>query len=227
MIGHHPGPSWQTEALVRPQMIDRLPDTQPGERIDECIAAAQQGSREALGRLLELCRPYLLLISNEELESGLHPKAGASDLVQETFLEAQQGFRAFQGTSEPELLAWLRAILRNNLANLTRRYRGTEKRCIDREVPLQFTGQDDLPIGGPNCENHSPSCQVMAREQLEALQRALERLPADYRLAVRLHHQEGRTFEEIGAIMSRSAEAVRKLWSRAIERLQQELEKPT
>jgi RNA polymerase sigma-70 factor (ECF subfamily) len=48
---------------------------------------ARKGSREALGRLLETCRPYLLLVANNELDRDLQAKAGASDLVQETFIE--------------------------------------------------------------------------------------------------------------------------------------------
>ena len=44
-------------------------------------------------------------------------------------------------------------------------------------------------------------------------------MPEDYRRAVTLRFQEGLSFEEIGRQMGRSAEAARKLWSRAMERL--------
>jgi len=66
----------------------------------------------------------------------------------------------------------------------------------------------------------------MAHEQAEALRRALERLPDDYRQVVTLRYQEGRPFAEIAERMQRSENAVRKLWFRAIERLQQELGTP-
>src|SRR5262249_21485567 len=87
------------------------------------LPAARQGSREALGRLLEACRDYLLLVANKELDPQLQPKGGASDLVQQTFLEAQRDFARFAGNSEEELLAWLRRLLLNNLGDFTRRYR--------------------------------------------------------------------------------------------------------
>ena len=58
----------------------------------------------------------------------------AADLVQETFLEAQQDFGRFAGTSETELLAWLRQILLNNIGNFSRRYHNTDKRAVSREV---------------------------------------------------------------------------------------------
>ena len=72
----------------------------------------------------------------------------------------------------------------------------------------------------------SPSGVAMEHEHAEALSRTLSRLPADYRLVLHLRHEEGRPFEEIGTMMGRSADAARKLWARAVERLQQEWEGP-
>src|SRR5438105_1940581 len=100
------------------------------------LDAARSGSREALGQLLESCRGYLLMVAKGELDRDLQAKEGASDLVQETFLEAQRDFVQFQGASEAELLAWLRRLLLNNVANFTRRYRTTGKRSVEREVVL-------------------------------------------------------------------------------------------
>src|SRR5262249_52338401 len=94
------------------------------------LAQAHAGSADALGRLLEGCRGYLLMIAREELAPDLQAKGGASDLVQETFLDAQRDFARFQGADEAELLAWLRRVLLNNLANFTRRFREAEKRSI-------------------------------------------------------------------------------------------------
>src|SRR5947209_965583 len=110
--------------------------TQPTPAVDECLRAARTGSREALGQALEACRLYLLRIAREELDSVLQAKASASDLVQETFLEAQRDFPKFQGRTEAELLAWLRQALLHNLANLERQYRATAKRRVTREVRL-------------------------------------------------------------------------------------------
>ena len=56
------------------------------------------------------------------------------------------------------------------------------------------------------------------------LERALERLPEDYRQVIVLRYREGRSFDEIGKQMNRSADAAGKLWSRAMERLREECE---
>lgn len=53
--------------------------------------------------------------------------------------------------------------------------------------------------------------------------RLLARLPADHPVVIELRYWKGLSFADIGTEMDRSADAVRKLWYRAIERLQAEL----
>jgi RNA polymerase sigma-70 factor (ECF subfamily) len=167
----------------------------------------------------------LLRIANEGVAADVRAKAGASDLVQETFLEAQRDFARFQGNTEAELLAWLRCLLQNNVSNFARHYRATGKRQVGREVPLERGDSSKAPEAGFAANTPSPSMEAMAHEKAEAVARALERLPADYRRVITLRNQERREFDEIGRLMERSADAARRLWSRAIERLQHELEK--
>jgi RNA polymerase sigma-70 factor (ECF subfamily) len=187
------------------------------------LTAARAGSAEALGRLFEACRGYLLTVAESELAADVKVKEAASDLVQDTFLEAQRDFARFHGATEAELLAWLRRLLLNNVANVTRRYR-TGKRSVEREAAaLDGQAKQDLQASLP-AGSDSPSGQAVANEQAAALARALERLPDDYRQVLRLRYEEGRQFEEIAAMMGRSANAVRKLFARAVERVQQEVE---
>ena len=190
--------------------------------VDELLQAAREGSDEALGELLQQCRPYLLLIANSELDSDLRAKAGASDLVQESFLEAQRDMGGFQGTSADELLAWLRQILLHNLADFKRQYRDTAARRISQEQALDGV-EGAAAFQDLVSQDLSPSKQAVANEQQLALARALGRLPADYQRALVLRHQEQRTFAEIGQALDRSAEAARKVWFRAVEQLREEL----
>jgi RNA polymerase sigma-70 factor (ECF subfamily) len=197
-----------------------------GSEIVRLLPEAQAGSAEALGRLLDGCRGYLLLVAQKELDPQLLPKGGPSDLVQDTLLDAVRGFGRFQGGSEEELLAWLRRLLLNNLISFSRRYRETDKRQVAREVRLE--GGDTS--GGPPAElaaaTPSPTSQAMRHEEAEALEAALARLPEEYRQVLTLRYREGRSFEEIAPVMGRTTNAVRKLWARAVERLQRELEAP-
>jgi RNA polymerase sigma-70 factor (ECF subfamily) len=185
------------------------------------LTGARAGSRESLGRALDSCREHLLRVAERELDPALRAKGGASDLVQETFLEAQRDFAQFEGVSEGELRAWLSRLLFNNVCNFSRRFRETDKRAIDREVALQ-RDSSTAGAGGPQAATPSPSTQAMEQELAQALHRALARLPDDYRRVVELRYLEQRSFEEIGRLLSRSPDAARKLWARAIERLGEE-----
>jgi RNA polymerase sigma-70 factor (ECF subfamily) len=197
----------------------------PPKEVTRWLAAARGGSLEALGKVLDACRSYLLHIASRCLSAELRSKGGASDLVQQTFLDAQRQFERFQGKSEKELLAWLRQILLHNLAHFQRHYRATGKRDLGREAPLadaasSIDGGADLAVKTP-----SPSEQIVAREEAEAVQRALERLPEEYRQVLALRHQAQLTFEEIGRRLQRSTSGARTLWLRAVERLNDELGK--
>ena len=179
----------------------------------------RSGLDEALGELLISCERYLLLLANQQLESELQAKGGASDLVQETFLEAQRDLRGFRGTTEAELLAWLQKILTNNVANFRRRYRWVSKRRAGREKSLDSSAGAHWLREKIVSDSTSPSGRAARLEEAEMLNRALEQLPDDYRQVVQLRHQEQLSFKEIGQRMNRSPDAARMLWGRAFERL--------
>lgn len=197
----------------------------PPKEVTRWLEAARGGSLEALGQVLEACRGYLLRIADRRLSDELRSKGGASDLVQQTFLDAQRRFERFEGESEKALLAWLRQILLHNLAHFQRRYRATGKRDLGREAPL--AGEASSTDGGENLatQTPSPSEQFTAREEAEAVQQAVERLSEEHRQVLALRHQEQLTFEEIGRRLGRSTSGARTLWLRAVERLNEELGK--
>jgi RNA polymerase sigma-70 factor (ECF subfamily) len=194
--------------------------------LDPLIEAARRGDAAVLVQLLEGCRQYLLLVANRELPADLQPKVGASDLVQDTWIEAHRDFAAFRGRTEPELLGWLRGILMHNVANVIEHYRDTAKRAVGREVAFSDTPQGAGSPEPAGINPETPSGQAMAREQDEALRRAIERLPEAYRQVIQWRNYERCPFEEIGQRLGRSAEAARKLWTRALDELRKDLEEP-
>ncbi len=185
----------------------------------ELARAAREGDRSALGALLESFRSYLQLFSDRQLWSDLKPKCGGSDLVQQTFLDAQQAFPRFVGSTPDELRVWLERILLNNLGDLARQFRGAEKRQLQREISLAGRRAEiDTPV-----DRSTPSKKVIAREEEERLRRGLARIPDDYRQVIVMRNLERRPFEEIGVALGRSTGAAKKLWSRAIVRLKDEM----
>ncbi len=190
-----------------------------------CMRDAQQGSDAALGDLLDGCRQYLLLAAGQALPTELQAKVGASDLVQETFVEAHRDFPQFRGRSQAELLAWLRQILLNNIRDLQKHFGQAAKRQIHREVPLEDRG-DSRRSTRPNlpCDTETPSWLALLREEHESVREALQKLAPDHQQVIRLRNMELQSFEEIGHVMERSPDAARKLWGRAIVALGELLE---
>src|SRR5262245_54587936 len=89
-----------------------------------------------LGDALEACRPYLRLLAQVNLVSGLKSKIDASDIVQQTLLQAHQARADFRGQSDAELRAWLRQILTRNLIHASRDF-GRGKRDVSRERSIE------------------------------------------------------------------------------------------
>jgi RNA polymerase sigma-70 factor (ECF subfamily) len=195
----------------------------PGAReVEQWIESARAGSSEDLGRIVETYRAYLLLIANQELDTRLKGKVGASDVVQETLMQVQQKFGQFRGGNETELISWLRQILRNEMIDARRRYLDADRRRVDRERLLPSS--DESAAETPRAGTLSPRAELIGREESEALAQALKRLPEDYQKVIRLRSFDRLSFAEVGEQMNRSEAAAGKLWARAIERLQQELE---
>ena len=189
----------------------------------ELLEAARLGSREAMGKLLEGCRAYLLLVANRELPADLRAKGGPSDLVQDTFLHGHRNFGRFKGETKEELLAWLRGILLNNLSNFDRHYRQTAKRKIACERSLEASRNSGLGELVLQASTPSPSWHAVAREEVGSLREAIARLPDDCRRIIVLIHQENLSFTAAAAAMNRSVGATRRLWARAVALLTSEV----
>lgn len=187
------------------------------------LVQAQNGSRTSRGQLLEEFRQYLELFADRCLDPELQPKASKSDIVQQSFLEAHADFQSFQGATREELRCWLKEIVKNNIANIRRLYQGTKKRELAREIPLTEDDDSDRTRVAPAAQDPSPSGIASLNEEALRLEQAVQRLPEHYRDVVLLYHRDHLSFEEIATRLNKSAEAVRKLWTRAVERLAAEL----
>ncbi len=170
-------------------------------------------------------RNYLRLQARALIGGGLRVRLDPSDLVQETFLKAHRDFGQFVGTTEAELVAWLRQILVRGLADQVKRHqaRGRDyRRQESLEAMLERSSIEahEALARGPS----STGSRARRREQAVLLADALATLPADYREVIVLRHLERLKFDEVAARMGRSSGAVRMLWTRALERLHATLE---
>jgi len=191
-------------------------------KVSELISLARQGDDECRDRLFALCRSYLGFVARSQVETWLKRKVDASDLVQETMLEAYRDFDRFQGGTEQEWLAWLKRILAHNAADFVRRYRGTAKREAGREVPFRDP-DDSLARGAPEpaAQEPTPSQEFFEIDAELQVTAALAELPEDYQEVIVLRNLQRLPFNEVAERMNRSRPAVQMLWMRAIKKLQE------
>jgi RNA polymerase sigma-70 factor, ECF subfamily len=183
---------------------------------DEQMAAARRGCRSSLGELLTAYRGYLLLVAHREVNDELRAKFAPSDLVQETFVRAQQAFANFRGDSDEQLRAWLHRILLNCHRTMRASFVQTGKRSLGSELRLDRIGAQDercSPLAG---DDSSISGAMAADEEGQRVIQLLDRLSEDYRQVVWLRNWEQMSFDDIGRRLGRSTDAVRKLWYRAL-----------
>src|SRR5438128_3702696 len=122
-------------------------DQQDPERF---LRLARAGGGPALGQLLELYRNYLSLLARLQIGRRLQGKVDAADLVQETFLKAHRDFACFRGSTEAELVSWLRQILALNVAYLVRHYCATQRRDVrlERQLAVELDQSSRVLDGG-------------------------------------------------------------------------------
>jgi RNA polymerase sigma-70 factor, ECF subfamily len=163
---------------------------------------------------------YLRLLARFQLSPRLQAKIDASDIAQQTILQAHANRSQFRGQTEAEWLGWLRTILANTLTAAGRRY-CAEARDLNRECSLDA----ELQLSASRLERvlaadqTSPSQVAVRTEELLRLAHAISCLPEDQRRVIDLHHLGGLPVSEVAELMDRSRSAVVGLLFRGLKRL--------
>jgi RNA polymerase sigma-70 factor (ECF subfamily) len=189
--------------------------------ITDLLQRARRDEPGELDRLFAQCRNYLAVMARAQVEKRLQAKVDASDLVQQTLLEAYRDFRNFRGGSEAEWLAWLRRILAHNAANYVRHWHATGKRQARRERPIEPADSSVAPRLDPADRGETPSQQLLRKERELLVADAVARLPPDYQEVINLRNLQRLPFQDVAERMGRSRPAVQMLWLRALEKLQE------
>ena len=209
-------PFHEGETVLDDEMLDDPLST------TQLVVASKQGDNEALGRLLEQYRGFLLMLAHRYLSERLRRRIDPSDIVQLTYLEAKRDLDAFRGETPAEFAGWLRGMLKNNVATAVTRHITTQKRSIKREVNTAG-GEGDSGqagwIGQLPGSTTSPSGVAIRAEAVVALFSALHQLPETQAEAIRLRYMEGLPLAQIVERMGKSDTAVAGLLKRGLQKL--------
>jgi RNA polymerase sigma-70 factor (ECF subfamily) len=178
------------------------------------VANVSAGDRAALDALLVRYLPELHAFVRLRAGGALLGREDGEDLVQSVCREVLQDLDDFEYRGERAFKKWLFLAAQNKLRDRGRHWR-SQRRDIQRERPCRtsveyFSGYTSLL---------SPSRAAIAREEVDALERAFDAMPAEYVQVITLAKILGLGHEQIAAEIGRSPGATRMLLHRALARL--------
>ena len=189
------------------------------------VALAKNGDQTALDRLCKVYNERVLRIIRMRMGPELRTKLESMDLVQDAFISALRSLENFTYENEGDFLRWVSKIAENRLRdNLDKLH--ADKRDIRQEIPLNnmsATQETFVGISGP-IDTTTPSIIMSRREELNKLEKAMDKLKPEYREVITLTKIEGLSYKEAGQRLGRNADAVRMLLSRAMATLSQSFE---
>lgn len=174
------------------------------------------------GTVLDRYRSYLLVLADLSLDARVRRKVSASDVVQQTLVQAWKHAHQLEGRSLAQQLAWLRKALGHVLSKVHRDLR-RQKRDVTLERSLEAALQrsSDVLCASFVSRQPSPSAVAMRNELVLEVADRLARLPAAQRTAVLLYYIEGRNLHEIGALLGRTSVAAGGLIRRGLHKLRE------
>ncbi len=146
--------------------------------VSECL----RGDEEAFRLLVERHRPRLHALAHGILQDPDQ----AADAVQDAFLKAYESLAEYR--QRGGFSAWIRRILVNHCLSLLRQRHN-------------YLSLEDLE-GDLVARERGPEEQIVSDNEVEAIRRAMARLPAHYRTALVLRTIEGLSYREIAQLLA-------------------------
>ncbi|MAT67952.1 MAG: hypothetical protein CMJ58_00330 [Planctomycetaceae bacterium] len=187
------------------------------------LSQAQGGSNEAREELFRRYQQRVLAAVRMRLGQRLRRKIESWDIVQEAMADAFQRIDAFEFRTEGAFLKLVNQIVENRIRDAAGHW-GAQRRCLDRETPLDADGsRGNAPINWvAETDAPTPSKIAALNEDLSQLEQAMDQLgegseeQRDLLIAVKL---EGRTYRELATELGISEDAVRMRVNRAMDSL--------
>jgi RNA polymerase sigma-70 factor (ECF subfamily) len=141
---------------------------------DVLLAAAAQGNRQAVDRLLERHRPRLRRLIRLRLDRRLAARVDPSDVVQESLADAAAKLNDYLRTRPMRFYPWLRSLALERLVSMYRWHIRTSKRSVRREERAlpPLPDESALELAQQLCVTGSSPSQRLAQSEARARVRA-------------------------------------------------------
>jgi RNA polymerase sigma-70 factor (ECF subfamily) len=195
------------------------------DEIDQLLQRAAEGDKESWGALLVKYRERLRQMVALRFDQRLQGRIDASDVIQETYLEAWTRLDEYLRQPKLPFYLWLRFLARQKLVTLRRHHLGAEMRDPRREVSL-----DQSP--SPETSSAALADQLLGREPRPSeaarraelklrLQEALNSMDPLDREVLALRHFEQLSPAEIAQVLDLKPETARKRYFRALKKVKE------
>jgi len=190
-------------------------------KIQRLVALAKAGDESALERLCRVYGERVLRIIRMRMGPELRTKLQSIDLVQDAFISALRSLENFTYENEGDFLRWISKIAENRIRDNLDKFHA-DKRDIRREIPLNNYRQPNQDSVVRNYEPMTSTTQSMIiskQEDLDKLEKAIDRLKPEYKEVIILTKIEGLSYKEAAEQLGKSPDAVRMILSRAMAAL--------
>lgn len=184
----------------------------------QLVTLAQEGDDSALGQLCTIYVERVRRIVRFRMGPELRSQLESMDLVQEALMEAVKDIGDFTYSSDGDFLNWLCSIVENTIRDHLDRVHAA-KRDVRRQVSLNKVAactDRPRPEAGLPVITTTPSAIMSLREELDRLERAMDRLKPEYHEVIVLAKIEGLPCKEIAGRLNKSPAAVAMSLSRGI-----------
>ena len=176
------------------------------------IASSKAGDKKAFGKLV---KKYEQLVYSFSFKICRDPEK-AQEVLQETFINAYRGLKSFSGNSK--FSTWLYRIVTNNCLMMHRKKSHEPVVSLEETDLLKDNGEVQVAHWG-----ETPHDAILNKELKEILDRAIQKLPLEYRIVFVMRDVEGLSTEEVGKSLNLSVPAVKSRLHRARLFLRNEL----
>jgi RNA polymerase sigma-70 factor (ECF subfamily) len=188
------------------------------------LVRARAGDAPALAALLSRHRAAVRRAIELRLDRRLAARLDASDVVQETYLEASRRLADYLAGESMPFALWLHWLAREQVLMCHRRHLAADKRTVNREVSCLPVDSSAQVVNGLLGKGSGPSRNLAAGELAERLRHTLGQLDEDERDLILWRHFEQLTNRETAQLLHISEAAASKRYIRALEHLRGLLE---